>query len=161
MANNRDDILDFAKGLLICLVVYAHLPMEGKWHDSLHSLAGFLYTFHIYAFVRITGFLFSRKLNGGRKEILKVAVRMFKPYFAVGVLNVLFYCIAGKLGIKTTNNHAFRISYNATLIDAGLSSRDRALLLGHTVQVNESRYSVSDKRRLERIKDTLQKREVI
>ena len=66
-----------------------------------------------------------------------------------------------KLGIKTTNNHAFRISYNATLIDAGLSSRDRALLLGHTVQVNESRYSVSDKRRLERIKDTLQKREVI
>ena len=66
-----------------------------------------------------------------------------------------------KLGIKTTNNHAFRISYNTTLIDAGLSSADRALLLGHTVQVNESHYSVSDKRRLDKIKETLQKREVI
>lgn len=115
MANNRDDILDFAKGLLICLVVYAHLPMEGKWHDSLHSLAGFLYTFHIYAFVLITGFLFSRKLNGGRKEILKVAVRMFKPYFAVGVLNVLFYCIAGKLGIKTTGSCAMQDGCSAVL----------------------------------------------
>ena len=38
---------------------------------------------------------------------------------------------------------------------------DRALLLGHTVQVNESHYSVSDKRRLDKIKETLQKREVI
>ena len=42
-----------------------------------------------------------------------------------------------------------------------LSSADRALLLGHTVQVNESHYSVSDKRRLDKIKETLQKREVI
>ena len=38
---------------------------------------------------------------------------------------------------------------------------DRALLLGHTVQVNESHYSVSDKRRLDKIKETLRKREVI
>ena len=66
-----------------------------------------------------------------------------------------------KLGIKATNNHAFRISYNTSLIDAGLSSADRALLLGHTVQVNESHYSVSDKRRLDKIKETLRKREVI
>ena len=50
---------------------------------------------------------------------------------------------------------------NTSLIDAGLSSADRALLLGHTVQVNESHYSVSDKRRLDKIKETLQKREVI
>lgn len=56
-----------------------------------------------------------------------------------------------RLGIKTTNNHAFRMSLNSRLIEAGLSSADRALLLGHAVETNERAYSHSDKRRLEKI----------
>lgn len=103
MSNSRDDILDFLKGILICLVVYAHLPMEGKWQVGLHQLAGFIYTFHIYAFVLITGFLFSRKLNGGKQEIFKVITRMFKPYFVIAPLNVFFYYIAYRFNLITTN----------------------------------------------------------
>ena len=60
-----------------------------------------------------------------------------------------------RLGIKTTNNHAFRIAFNSKLIERDLSSADRALILGHAVQTNEQRYSVSDKRRLESIRQRI------
>ena len=43
------------------------------------------------------------------------------------------------------------MSLNSRLIEAGLSSADRALLLGHAVETNERAYSHSDKRRLEKI----------
>ena len=60
-----------------------------------------------------------------------------------------------KLGFDTKNNHAFRIAFNSTLIEKGLSSADRALILGHAVQTNEHHYSVSDRRRLEGIRQKM------
>jgi integrase len=60
-----------------------------------------------------------------------------------------------KLGIDTSNNHAFRIAFNSKLIEKGLSPADRALILGHAVQTNEHHYSVSDKRRLDDIRQKL------
>ena len=45
------------------------------------------------------------------------------------------------------------------LIEKGLSSADRALILGHAVQTNEHHYSVSDRRRLEEIRQKMKKRE--
>ena len=59
------------------------------------------------------------------------------------------------LGIKTSNNHAFRIAFNSLLIEKELSSADRALILGHAVQTNEQHYSVSDRRRLEKIRQKI------
>lgn len=55
-------------------------------------------------------------------------------------------CIS--LGITTTNNHAFRIALNNKLIRLGLSADERALILGHSVEVNERFYSKYDSRRL-------------
>ena len=52
------------------------------------------------------------------------------------------------LGITTTNNHAFRIALNNKFIRLGLSADERALLLGHSVEVNERFYSKYDSRRL-------------
>ena len=60
-----------------------------------------------------------------------------------------------RLGLDTTNNHAFRIAFNSKLIEKELSSADRALILGHAVQTNEQHYSVSDRRRLERIRQRI------
>ena len=60
-----------------------------------------------------------------------------------------------RLGIETSNNHAFRIAFNSRLIERGLSAADRALILGHAVQTNEHHYSVSDKRRLDEIRQQL------
>lgn len=61
-----------------------------------------------------------------------------------------------RLGIETSNNHAFRIAFNSKLIEKGLSPADRALILGHAVQTNEHHYSVSDKRRLDTIRQKMQ-----
>lgn len=60
-----------------------------------------------------------------------------------------------KLGISTTNNHAFRIAYNSFLLNSGLSASERALILGHGVQTNEHYYSVTDQRTLASIKERI------
>lgn len=62
---------------------------------------------------------------------------------------------ARRLKIKATNNHAFRYAVNSHLIELGFSSADRALLLGHTVQTNETVYSITDNRRLDHISDVM------
>ena len=61
-----------------------------------------------------------------------------------------------KLGIKTCNNHAFRIAHNSKLIEKGFSSSDRALILGQSVETNERHYSITDNRRLEDLRIKLQ-----
>lgn len=61
-----------------------------------------------------------------------------------------------RLGIETTNNHAFRVAFNSRLIERGFSPADRALILGHAVETNERNYSVSDRRRLDDIRKRLQ-----
>ena len=60
-----------------------------------------------------------------------------------------------RLGIETTNNHAFRLALNSKYIEMGLSSADRALILGHTVETNERNYSVSDNRRRYEIRNRI------
>lgn len=60
-----------------------------------------------------------------------------------------------RLGIDTSNNHAFRIAFNSKLIEKGLSPADRALILGHAVQTNEHHYSISDRRRLDDIRQRM------
>lgn len=60
-----------------------------------------------------------------------------------------------RLKIQTSNNHAFRIAFNSKLIEKGLSPADRALILGHAVQTNEHHYSISDRRRLDDIRQKM------
>ena len=100
---NRDDSIDFLKGLCICLVVYAHLPMDGSMHEELHSVAAFIYSFHIQLFVLVTGFLFAHNIDAGVSGIRKVFNRMWKPYFVVAPLNLILYLAASFFGLKTTN----------------------------------------------------------
>ena len=61
-----------------------------------------------------------------------------------------------RLGIETSHNHAFRVAVNSKLIEKGFSASDRAMLLGHSVETNERHYSVTDKRRLEDIRQKMQ-----
>ncbi len=67
--------------------------------------------------------------------------------------NLKFFC--RRIGLTTTNNHAFRMAFNSRLIELDFSASDRALILGHQVQTNETHYSLTDKRRLEGIKERL------
>ena len=56
-----------------------------------------------------------------------------------------------RLGITKGNNHAFRMALNSQLIDLGLSSAERAVLLGHTVRTNEQVYSLAGTHRVRRL----------
>ena len=60
-----------------------------------------------------------------------------------------------KLGISTTHNHAFRVAFNARLIEAGVDGNERCLVLGHSMQTNERHYSFSDRRRVEDVRNKL------
>ena len=59
------------------------------------------------------------------------------------------------LEVVASNNHSFRISFNARLIRMGLSPADRALILGHAIQTNEAKYSLVDSRRLAAISEQM------
>lgn len=56
-----------------------------------------------------------------------------------------------RLGINVTNSHGFRMHRNSELIAQSLSSAERAVLLGHSVQTNERFYSLADQRLLSSI----------
>lgn len=58
-------------------------------------------------------------------------------------------------GISISNNHAFRVAFNARLIEAGVDGNERCLVLGHSMQTNERHYSFSDKRRINDVKNKL------
>ena len=62
-----------------------------------------------------------------------------------------------KLGIKTTNNHAFRMMVSAQLRADGFTSEELSLLLGHSVETNERRYSRRDRRKLDAIEEKMRK----
>ncbi len=59
------------------------------------------------------------------------------------------------LGIPISNNHAFRVAFNARLIEAGVDGNERCLVLGHSMQTNERHYSFSDRRKVDDVKAKL------
>ena len=69
--------------------------------------------------------------------------------------NQYLHRVCERLGTQAKNNHAFRIAFNTRMINLGLSSSDRAQILGHAVQTNEKNYSLTDRRRLDKISCSL------
>lgn len=63
--------------------------------------------------------------------------------------------VCARLSIATSNNHAFRVAFNAKLINAGVDGNERCLVLGHSMQTNERHYSFSDKRKADDVRDKL------
>ena len=59
------------------------------------------------------------------------------------------------LGIPISHNHAFRVAFNARLIEAGVDCNERCLVLGHSMQTNERHYSFSDRRKVDDVKNKL------
>lgn len=59
------------------------------------------------------------------------------------------------LGIRTSNNHAFRVAFNARLIKAGVDANQRCYVLGHGMETNEKHYSFGDERTIEDVKNRL------
>ncbi|MGE6631128.1 acyltransferase family protein [Bacillus sp. NPDC077027] len=91
MTVSRDSYFDNAKFLLIFLVVFGHL-LRSFIHDNdwILYLYKFIYTFHMPAFILVSGFF----AKGFRKPgfIKKVAVKLIIPYLIFqGIYSVYYY----------------------------------------------------------------------
>ncbi|WP_353856007.1 acyltransferase family protein [Bacillus sp. Bos-x628] len=89
MAASRDRYFDNAKFLLIILVVFGHLLRSFIHdHDWMLYLYKFIYTFHMPAFILISGYF----AKGFRKPgfIKKVALKLIIPYFIFQVIYSLY-----------------------------------------------------------------------
>ena len=61
-----------------------------------------------------------------------------------------------KFGFEITNNHGFRMSLNSNvLIPSGISTADRAKLLGHSVETNLKHYSYAQRDYLDKAREIL------
>lgn len=66
------------------------------------------------------------------------------------------YRLCKKLGLKLSNNHAFRMSLNSYVyIPAGLNETTRAAILGHSVETNLRRYSFTKSEYLDEVTEVL------
>ena len=83
---NRDYLFDNYKALLIFLVVLGHFAEAGKDNEILHWLKWLIFSFHMPAFIFISGY-FSKKKTSFVQLIRKLAV----PYLVFEVLYYLLY----------------------------------------------------------------------
>ncbi|RDW22322.1 hypothetical protein CWR48_01040 [Oceanobacillus arenosus] len=96
----RNAFFDNARVLLIFLVVFGHMlqPLiDGS--RGLHTLYIWIYTFHMPAFVLLSGFF--AKGSGDKGYIMKLAKKLLLPYFIFQVLYTLFYFLLGKESWQT------------------------------------------------------------
>lgn len=96
----RNYFLDNAKVLLIFLVVFGHLLQPFVAGSSnLNTLYLWIYTFHMPAFILLSGFF--AKGSGNRKYIMKLAKKLLVPYLIFQLLYTVFYFYIGKEGWQT------------------------------------------------------------
>ena len=89
---NRSAFWDNFKGILIFLVVFAHILYDVRSWDSIALIVKTIYVFHMPAFVFTTGFLSKSKHSCSGKSLLKLlfayfifnTITMVYSYFAQG-----------------------------------------------------------------------------
>ena len=93
----RSAYFDNAKGLLIFLVVFGHLiqPYTGE-AEWIHTLYVWIYTFHMPAFILVSGFF--AKGSGEKSYILKLVKKLIVPYLIFQLIYTVYYFFIGKDG---------------------------------------------------------------
>lgn len=93
----RNAFLDNAKVLLIFLVVFGHLLQPFiEQSTNINTLYLWIYTFHMPAFILLSGFF--AKGSGNIKYIMKLAKKLLIPYLIFQLLYTVFYFFIGKDG---------------------------------------------------------------
>ncbi|MFQ3545193.1 acyltransferase family protein [Halobacillus rhizosphaerae] len=93
----RDAFFDNAKLLLIFLVVFGHM-IEPFTHDSrpIYTLYTWIYTFHMPAFIFLSGFF--AKGAGNKDYVLKLARKLILPYLIFQLVYTGYFFIMGDDG---------------------------------------------------------------
>lgn len=92
MAVKRINELDFLKGILILLVVVFHLAYFSDLHPVAHKI---VYTFHMPAFLIISGFLM--KTNRTVKDFLRIMLWFVIPY---AIMEIGYITASGFLPVR-------------------------------------------------------------
>ena len=93
-AKSRDPFFDNAKMLLVTLVVVGHSWTLLPDVSTSSPVYVFLYTFHVPAFVLVTGYL-SRSFTFTRANLRKLVTTVVVPYFVFETLLALFRTVVG------------------------------------------------------------------
>jgi fucose 4-O-acetylase-like acetyltransferase len=93
-AQSRDPFFDNAKMLLVTLVVVGHSWTLLPDVSTSSPVYVFLYSFHVPAFVLVTGYL-SRSFTFTRANLRKLATTVVVPYFVFETLLALFRTVVG------------------------------------------------------------------
>src|SRR5690625_7357700 len=91
----REAYFDNAKLLLIFLVVFGHMIqpfIDGS--RPLNTLYMWIYTFHMPAFIFLSGFF--AKGSKGFKDIIKLAQKLLIPYFIFQLIYTGYYYLIGE-----------------------------------------------------------------
>lgn len=96
----RDAYFDNAKVILIFLVVFGHMiqPFIAN-SQSVHTFYMWVYTFHMPAFIFVSGFF--AKGSGNMRYIKRLAQKLLIPYLIFQIIYTAFYVYIGKSGWQT------------------------------------------------------------
>ncbi|TWJ40898.1 hypothetical protein CHCC5027_2722 [Bacillus paralicheniformis] len=102
MATSRDSYFDNAKFLLIFLVVFGHI-IRSYIHDNdaLLHIYKFIYTFHMPAFILISGY-FAKGFNRPG-YVKKIAWKLIVPYLIFQGIYTLFYSFIDDQSLTAAN----------------------------------------------------------
>jgi len=91
----RNSFLDNAKVLLIFLVVFGHM-IQPFVDDTkgMNTLYMWIYTFHMPAFILLSGFF--AKGSGNKDYVLNLAKKLIMPYLIFQLLYTIYYFFIGK-----------------------------------------------------------------
>ncbi|MHB1157314.1 MAG: acyltransferase family protein, partial [Phycisphaerales bacterium] len=101
----RDQSLDAIKGILIVFVVYGHIAHAGHAANILQLGTNFAYTFHMSAFLLISGF-FTHANRGWRQQVIRLVRRLCIPYVVFGLLFIFSRWYAGRHGLQMSGGEA-------------------------------------------------------
>src|SRR5699024_2186362 len=100
----RNAYFDNAKLLLIFLVVFGHIiqPLANE-STSIGTLYTWIYTFHMPAFIFLSGFF--AKGSGSWQYVINLAKKLLVPYLIFQILYTAYYFLIGKT--NWTTEHIF------------------------------------------------------
>ena len=95
----RNAFFDNAKVLLIFLVVFGHLIQPFASESlGIHTIYMWIYTFHMPAFIFLSGFF--AKGSGNKKYIWNLAKKLLLPYLIFQMVYSGYYFFIGKSGLE-------------------------------------------------------------
>ncbi|PTV93509.1 fucose 4-O-acetylase-like acetyltransferase [Rhodobacter aestuarii] len=104
-ADARDSGIDFLKGVLIVLMIYGHVGHIGTLRDIQLELVGWIYSFHMPAFLVVSGFFFFDRVKG-KAITTPLLRRLIVPYMVFEPLYLLGLLISARIGLPTSNEAA-------------------------------------------------------